>query len=118
QPRPLMDQLVERVLPVCAWLSPINWTGLIIDLSSVKRNVFAIAFHRQLLEVCRKALEVLIIGQDGYRFRAKEVVVPDGQQAHDHGQVWREWGSAKVLVHFMEPVEHSLEVIRAHGQHR
>src|SRR5262249_38215811 len=117
-PRPLMDQLVERVLPVCAWLAPINWTALISDLSSLKRNVFAIAFHRQLLQVCRKALEVLVIGQHGYRFCAKEVVVPDGQQAHQHRQVSLEWGSAKVLVHFMEPVEHSLELISPHSQHR
>src|SRR5664280_586470 len=78
----LMDQLIERMLAVSAWLTPINWPGLIIDSSAIERDVFAVAFHGQLLEVGRKALQVLLIGQHRDGLRSEEIVVPDSKQAH------------------------------------
>ncbi len=79
--------------------------------------MLAVALHRQLLEVGREALEVLLIRQHGHRLRAEEVRVPDRQQAHQDREVSLEGGGAEMLVHLAEPVEQGLESIRADGQH-
>jgi hypothetical protein len=59
---PLMDQLVKRMLAIGARLSPVDRPGLVADLRSIKGHVFTVALHRQLLEVSREALQVLLIG--------------------------------------------------------
>ena len=118
QPRALMDQLVERVLAVGARLAPVDRAGLVVDLRAVERDVFAVALHRQLLQIGRETLQVLLVGQHGHRLGAEEVVVPDRQQAHQHRQVLLERSGAEMLVHLVEAVEHGAEVIRADGQHR
>src|SRR3954471_17416305 len=87
QPGPLVDELIERVLAVGSRFTPINRTGLIADRSPVQRDVFAVALHRQLLEVSGESLQILLVGQYRDRFRAKEIAVPDTQQAHEYGQV-------------------------------
>ena len=61
--------------------------------------MLAVALHRQLLEVGREALQVLLVGQDRDGLRAEEVVVPDAEQAHQHRQVALERRGAEVLVH-------------------
>src|SRR5580700_4687913 len=83
EPGALMNQLVERVLAVGAWFAPIDRTGLVRYLLSVKRDMLAVAFHGQLLEVRRKAFEVLFVGQNSDGLSAKKVVVPDRQKTHD-----------------------------------
>src|SRR5438874_9774074 len=80
QLRPLMNQLVERVLAVGARLAPVDRPGLVTDRRAADRHALAVRFHRQLLQVGREALEVLIVGQHGDRLRAEEVVVPDRKQ--------------------------------------
>ena len=65
QSRALMDQLIERVLTVRAWLALIDGSRLIVDARSVTPHVFAVALHRELLQVRRQALEVLLIRQNG-----------------------------------------------------
>ncbi len=115
---PLMDQLVEGMLAVGARLAPVDRPGLVVDLRSIQRDVFAVALHRQLLEVSREALQVLLIGQDRDGLRAEEVVVPDAQESHEHGQVALERGRAEMLVHLMEAVEHGAEMFGADGDHR
>ena len=73
----LMDQLVERVLTIGSRLAPVDGPGLVINFSSLDCDVFAIAFHRQLLEIGRKALEILLVGKDSNRLRTEQIVVPD-----------------------------------------
>src|SRR4029077_1331776 len=51
KPRPLMDQLVKRVLSVCARLSPVDRTSVAGDGFPIECDVFAVALHRQLLEI-------------------------------------------------------------------
>ena len=79
--------------------------------------MLAVAFHRQLLEIGGKTLEILLVRQDRDGLGPEKVVVPDRQQAHQHGQVLLERRGAEVLVHFMEAVEHGAEVFRADRQH-
>ena len=39
------------MLAIGSRLPPVDWPGLIDDLSPIKRDVLAIAFHCQLLEI-------------------------------------------------------------------
>ena len=80
--------------------------------------MFAVALHRQLLQIGRESLQVLLVGQHGDRLRAEEIVVPEREKTHEHRQVAFERGGAEVLVHLVEAVEHGAEIIRADGQHR
>ena len=114
----LVDELVERVLPVRARLAPVDRAGLVVDLRAAERHVLAVALHRQLLEVGGEALHVGAVGQDGDGLRAEEVAVPDGEQAHQGGDVALERRRAEVLVHRVEAGEHRAEVLRADGDHR
>src|SRR4030095_4067213 len=76
---PLMDQLVERMLTVGSRLSPVDGSGRIADLRALARDMLAVALHRQLLQVGREALEVLLVGQDGDGLGAEEIRVPHRQ---------------------------------------
>ena len=49
--------------------------------------MLAVALHGELLEVGGEALEVLLVGEDGDGLGAEEIGVPDGEQAHQDGQV-------------------------------
>src|SRR2546425_11251280 len=64
EPCPLMDQLVERVLPVCSRFSPVDGAGIVGDYFTVKCDVFSVALHRQLLQICRETLQILLVRQD------------------------------------------------------
>src|SRR5271156_6537270 len=87
QPGSLMDQLIERVLAVGAGLTPINRAGVARDAIAVERYVLAVALHRQLLEIGREPFQVLLVGEYADGLGAKEIIVPDGQEAHQHWQV-------------------------------
>src|SRR6185437_3030740 len=76
QARSLVNKLVERVLPVRARLAPKNWARGIVDVLTVERDGLAVALHRELLQVCREALEVLLVRQHGLSLRAKKIRVP------------------------------------------
>src|SRR5215475_6079900 len=115
---PLMYQLVEGVLAVRPRLAPDDRPRLIVDGRAVQRYVLAVALHGQLLQIGRKALEILLVGEDADRLRPEEVVVPDGEEPHKDGQVARKWRGAKVLVHGVEASEHGTKVVRTDGQHR
>jgi len=52
----LVDQLVKGMLAIGAWFAPIDWAGLTVNVYPVKFYALAIALHRQLLEISRKAL--------------------------------------------------------------
>src|SRR5512132_2600301 len=118
QPRALVDQLVKRMLTVGSRLAPIDGSGIVVDFFPIESYMFAVAFHRQLLQISRKALEILLIGQHRHGLCAEEVVVPDGQEAHEHRQIALKRSGAEMFVHLMEAIQHSAEVIRADGKHR
>src|SRR5579863_1658117 len=86
QPRSLVDQLIERVLPIRARLAPINRPGVIANFFAPERDMLAIALHGELLKIRREALEVLLVGQYRDGLRIEEVRVPDGKQSQQHGQ--------------------------------
>src|SRR6185312_5018269 len=82
----LMDQLVKRMLAVRSWFAPINRSGIAGDWFPIKCDVLSVALHRELLQICRKAFQILLVRQDGYGLRVEEVVIPNGKQPHNHRQ--------------------------------
>src|SRR5215471_21712432 len=118
EPGSLMDQLVERVLSVGPGFAPIDRTRIKGYFLPIESHVFAVALHGQLLQISGKALEILFVWEDSNRLGAEEVVVPNRQKTHQHGQVAFEWGRAEVLIHLMETVEHRPEVVGTNRQHR
>ena len=113
-----MQQLVKRVLPVGARLTPVNRARLHADPLSLKGHVLAVALHRQLLQVSRETTEVFRIGQHGHGVRTEKIVVPDRDQRHQHRQVALERGLAEMRVHGMEAGQHLAEVGGTHRDHR
>src|ERR1043166_8300022 len=117
EPCPLMNQLVKRVLTVSARFAPVDWTGCLRDLCPNERDVFAITLHRQLLQVRGEALQIPVVWQDRNRLGAKKVVVPDGQQAHQHRQVALQGSGHEVRVDLAETVQNGAKILRANCQH-
>ncbi len=115
--RALVDELVEGVLPAGARLPPEHGPSLVIHAGAVQRDVLAVRLHRELLEIRREAPQVLVVREDGDRLRPEEVVVPQGKQTHEHGQVAFEGRRPEVLVHGMEAREHGAEVLGPEGDH-
>src|SRR5674536_257901 len=60
----LMDELVERMLPVRAGLAPEDLAGRGRDRLAVSAYALAVRLHRQLLQVRGEAVQVLRVGQD------------------------------------------------------
>ena len=77
---PLMNQLIKCVLAVGSRLAPDNGAGLIGHPAAVAIRGFAVAFHIALLEVSRKPVHILIVGQYGFRCGAEKIIVPDSDQ--------------------------------------
>ena len=99
-----MDQLIEGMLAVGPRLAPVDRPGVVIHGDAVQRHMLAVALHGELLEIGGKALQILLVGQHGDGLGAEEIVVPDGEQTHQHRQVALERRGAEMLVHFMEAV--------------
>lgn len=77
QSRPLVYQLIKRVLPICAGLAPVDRTGLIIHDPAVKCRSLTVTLHRQLLQIRGKSLEVLFVRQHRDRVSPEEIDVPN-----------------------------------------
>src|SRR2546426_3252974 len=116
--RSLVYQLIEGVLSVSPGLAPIDRSRLSSDFFSVESDVFAVTLHRQLLQVCGKPLEILLVGQHGDSLSSEEIVVPHSKKAHEYRQIALEWRGAEVLVDLVEAFEHRAKMIRADGHHR
>ena len=114
----LMNQLVEGMLAVGSRLAPVDRAGLIRNFGTVEGNMFAIAFHYQLLQIGGESFQVLLIRQNRDGLCTEEIIVPDAKKGHEHRQVAFERSCAEVLVHLVEAIEHSAEIIRADGKHR
>src|SRR5262245_13395780 len=93
----LVDQLIEGVLSVGPWFAPVDRTSVKGHVLPIEAHVFAVALHRQLLEVCGKPLQVLLIREDSNRLRTEEVVVPNRQKTHQHRQISFERRGAEML---------------------
>src|SRR4029077_13771717 len=87
EPGALMNQLIEGMLPVGSRLAPVDGAGVARDVGPIQRNVFAITLHRQLLQIGRKPLQVLLIGQDRHGLSAETVDIPDGQEPHEDREI-------------------------------
>src|SRR5262249_51635416 len=118
EPRSLVYQLIEGVLSVGPWFTPVDRTSVKGHRLPIDADVFAVALHGQLLEICGESLQILLIWKNSDRLGAEEVVVPNREKAHQHRKVSFEGSGAEVLVHLMETVEHRPEVVGANGQHR
>src|SRR5262245_41302052 len=86
----LVDQLIEGVLAVGSGLTPVDRTGLAVHGRAGERHVLAVALHRQLLEIGREALQILVVGQHRDGLGAEEVVVPDAKKSQERWQIARE----------------------------
>jgi hypothetical protein len=115
--RALVEELVERMLAVGAWLAPVDGPGVPGDLLALEGHALAVALHRELLQVRREPLQVLFVGEDRGGRCSEEVVVPDREQAHEHGQVRGKGRGPEVLVHLPEAIEQRAEVGGADGEH-
>src|SRR6516225_9770733 len=114
----LVNELVERMLTIGPGLTPIDRTRVVAKSITLKRDVLAVTFHRQLLEVCREPFQVLLVRQHRHGLRADKISVPDGEQPHQYRNVALERRGTKMLFNFPEPAEHGPKVVRADGKHR
>src|SRR5580704_6533561 len=78
--RTLMDELVERMLAVGSRFAPKDRSGVVIDPRAFERDVLAVTLHGELLEIRRKPLQILFVGQYSDRLGAEEIVVPDADE--------------------------------------
>ena len=113
-----MNQLIEGMLAVGSRLAPIDRAGIVGDFVAIERDVLAVALHRQLLQIGWESLQVLLVRQDRDGLCAEEVVVPNGQEAHEHRQVALKRSGAEVLVHLMKAIQHGAKILRADRKHR
>src|SRR5271157_2688090 len=105
------------MLAIRSRLPPVDGPSLIGDLRPLEGDVLAIAFHRQLLQVGRKALQILFVGQNRHGLRAEEIVVPETQKPHEHRQIAIKRRGAKVLIHSVKTIEHGTEMFGADRNH-
>ena len=113
----LVDELVEGVLSIGAGLTPVDRTRVEGDLGAVEANRLAIALHGKLLEVGREALEILLVGEHGDALGTEEVIVPDGEEAEEDGEVLLKRRRAEMLVHRVEAGEQVGKILRPDGNH-
>src|SRR5262245_29449277 len=74
--RSLMNQLIEGMLPIGSRLAPIDRAGIVADSVALEGDVFAVALHRQLLQIGWESLEVLLVRQYRDSLGAEEVGMP------------------------------------------
>src|SRR6266511_1943356 len=108
----LMDELIEGMLPVGARLTPDDGAGRDVYRLAVTVDVLAVALHVALLKVGGETVHVLVIRQNRLRLGAKEIVVPDTEQAHSGRQVLLQRRGPEVFVHVVATAEQFLEIVK------
>src|SRR5690606_10969011 len=83
----LMNELVKGMLAVGTRLAPDDGPCLIIHRIAFAIHILAITFHIALLEVRRKPMQVLVVGEDSMCFGVEEIIVPLTKQRHDDWNV-------------------------------
>src|ERR1700734_3475533 len=101
------------MLAVSSRLAPVDWASLVVHLSACQGDVLSVALHGELLQISRKALEVLLVGKNSDSLCAEKIVVPHCEESHEHRQILVEWSGAEMLVHQVEAMQHGEEVRRA-----
>lgn len=109
----LVNQLIKRMLAVSPWFSPDDGSSRVRDCLVGSRHVLAVGFHITLLEICSKAVHVLVIWKNSMRLRAEKVVVPDSKQAENNREILLQWCSAEVIVHVVATGKKLVEIIIA-----
>lgn len=109
----LVDELEEGVLGVGARLAEEDRTGGVLGRGTVRGDGLAVGLHRELLEVGREAVEVLVEGSDEVSLGVVEVGVPDAQETTEHGNVLLKGSGAEVVVHGVGTSEELVEVLEA-----
>src|SRR5215467_10839505 len=61
--RPLVDELIERVLAVGPRLAPVDRPRVVVHALAAQADVLAVRLHGQLLEIRGKSLQVLLVRQ-------------------------------------------------------
>src|ERR1700751_1679267 len=100
----LMDKLTKRILTVRARFTPVYRAGRLSNLCPNKCDVFAITFHRQLLQVCRESAEVLLIRQKRDCLHSEEIYIPNCQKAHQDRNIPLEGSGEEVHIHVMKAI--------------
>src|SRR5690606_20172436 len=111
-----MNQLVERMLPICPRLTPDYRPCLIVYALPIAIDILSIAFHIALLEVCRKAMQVLIIRQYCMTFCLEKVVVPETQHTHDNSNYFFIQSAYELFISLMRHSKYFHKSIRTPRQ--
>src|ERR1700677_2307933 len=112
----LVDQLIKSMLAVRSRFTPDYRPRGPGDGLSVPVDVLPIAFHISLLEISRKTVHILIIGQNGFRLCAEEVGVPKPDEGHRHWDILFERSIPEVKVGLMRSLQQGLEVVVTDGE--
>src|SRR5688572_14203383 len=80
----LVNELVKSMLTICTRFSPNDRTCLVTHFFSVTVDILAIAFHISLLEISRKTMHVLVIGENCFGIRIEKIPVPYAKHRHNN----------------------------------
>ena len=61
----LVEQLVERMLGICSRLAKEDRTSSVLDVVTIAGNSLAVGLHRELLEIGREPVQVLVESNSG-----------------------------------------------------
>ena len=127
----LVEQLVEGVLGVGGGLAEEDGAGGVLDVVAAAGDGLSVRLHRQLLEVGREAVEVLVeagpgqqtyievvsdLRRDEMCLGAEEVGVPDAKKTTNDGDVLLERSLLEMLVHGVRTGKQLVEVVKANVQ--
>ena len=110
QTRPLMDQLIKRMLPIGTCSTPDDLPRFIVYRLSITINRLAITLHETLLQKTSQLIHVLIIGEDTLRMSTKKIGIPYTNHAQQNRNIFIKWRLPKMHIHIMHPLEHLLKI--------
>jgi len=114
QPRSLVKELEEGVLPVRTRLSEQDRPGVVTqNRPSVPAGALAVALHVELLQEGREALQALVVREHRVRLGPEEVAVPDPEQPEHDRDVPPQLFRAEVLVDLEGPLPKLVEPVHA-----
>ena len=109
----LVQQLEEAVLGVGGGLAEQDGARGVLDVLAGAGDGFAVALHGELLQVGGEPVQVLVERRHEVRLGAKEVAVPDAQQATKDRDVLLQGSLSEVLVHGVGTGQELMEVVEA-----
>ena len=112
-----MQCLHVGVLGIDAQTAPHHGAAAGAQHLAFLRHAFAEAFHFELLQIRRQQGEAVFIGNYRARGAAAEIVVPQSDQAHQHGHVAFGRRFGEVTVHQCRSGEQFIKSRRSHGDH-